>query len=178
MNEAEAVVAFWRDAGPARWFTKDPAFDARFRDRFLDLHERAAAGALDAWIESAHSALALVVLLDQFPRNAFRGSARMHATDADARRVAARIVDSGIDRDIEPELRVFCYLPFAHSEDLADQDRSVALMRTLGSEALAHAEDHRDIIRRFGRFPHRNAVLGRSTTPAEQAFLDSGGFAG
>ena len=178
MNDAGAIVAFWRDAGPDRWFTRDPAFDARFRDRVLDLHEQAAAGALDAWVEPADSALALVLLLDQFPRNAFRGSARMYATDARARAAATRIVDAGVDRSIDAELRLFCYLPFAHSEDLADQMRSVALMRTLGAEALAHAEGHRDIIRRFGRFPHRNALLGRATTPDELAFLDNGGFAG
>ncbi len=178
MSEADLVVAFWREAGPARWFEKDAGFDARFRTRFLDLHERAAAGEFDAWVGAADPALALVLLLDQFPRNAFRGSARMYATDPEARSVAARIVDAGVDRDIETELRLFCYLPFAHSENPADQDRSVALMRMLGAEALAHAEGHRDIIRRFGRFPHRNALLGRTSTPAEQAFLERGGFAG
>ena len=178
MNEADEVVAFWRDAGPDRWFAQDPAFDARFRECFLALHERAADGALDAWVDSADSALALVVLLDQFPRNAFRGSARMYATDAKSRAAAMRIVDAGIDRSIDADLRLFCYLPFAHSEDLADQARSVALMRSLGAEALAHAEGHRDIVRRFGRFPHRNALLGRATTVAEQRFLDGGGFAG
>lgn len=178
MSDANDIVAFWQQAGPSHWFSKDTAFDARFRKRFLTLHERAAAGDLDAWLCDAESTLALLLLLDQFPRNAFRGSARTYATDAKARAVAAHAIEAGHDLRIEPELRLFCYLPFAHSEDLVDQERSVALMRTLGAEPLEHAEGHRDIIRRFGRFPHRNALLGRTTTSAEQAFLDADGFSG
>lgn len=176
--EPADVVAFWREAGPERWFEKDAAFDARFRERFLDAHVAAARGELDAWRGQPEGVLALLLLLDQFPRNAFRGSAHMYATDPLARRIARDALAQGLDQAIEPELRLFCYLPFAHSEDLADQDRSVALMRDLGEEPLAHAEDHRAIVRRFGRFPHRNAMLGRESSAEEAAFLAGGGFAG
>jgi len=172
------VVAFWREAGPEQWFDQDPAFDARFRERFLDTHFAAARGELDAWRTQPEGVLALLLLLDQFPRNAFRGSAHMYATDPLARRIACDALAQGLDRAIEPELRLFCYLPFAHSEDPADQDRSVALMRSLGEEPLAHAEGHREIVRRFGRFPHRNAMLGRRTSAEEAAFLADGGFSG
>jgi uncharacterized protein (DUF924 family) len=175
---AVAVVEFWRQAGPSRWFAKDPEFDRRFRDRFLSWHEAAAKGRLSVWRTSATGALALVLLLDQFPRNAFRGTPRMYATDAMAQTLAAAAIDVGHDGAIEPELRLFFYLPFAHSEDLADQECSVALARGLGQPHLAHAEGHRDIVRRFGRFPHRNPILGRPMTPEEQRFLDEGGFAG
>jgi uncharacterized protein (DUF924 family) len=178
VSDPGEIVDFWRAAGPAHWFAKDAEFDARFRERFLAAHESAARGELDDWLDRAESSLALLLLLDQFPRNAFRGSARTYATDAQARAVATRAIDAGHDQRIEPELRLFCYLPFAHSESLADQDRSVELMRTLGTEPLEHAEGHRDIIRRFGRFPHRNALLGRTTTAAERAFLDADGFSG
>ncbi len=177
-TEANEVLGFWRDAGPKLWFAHDEAFDARFRERFLALHERAARGELSAWAQTADGALALIILLDQFPRNSFRGTARMFATDAAARRVASAMVDRGQDQEIDAALRAFVYLPFEHSEDLADQDRSVALCRTLDAETSKWAEMHRDIIRRFGRFPHRNKILGRSTSPEEQAFMDGGGFAG
>ncbi|ANB16460.1 DUF924 family protein [Dokdonella koreensis] len=172
------VVGFWRDAGPERWFEKDAAFDAAFGARFGDAHFAAARREFDGWKATADGVLALLILLDQFPRNVFRGCAHMYATDPLARQVAGHGIAQGLDRAIDAELRLFCYLPFAHSEDLADQDRSVALMRTLGAEPLAHAEGHRDIVRRFGRFPHRNALLARTTTPEEQVFLDAGGFAG
>ena len=178
---AEAVVTFWREAGPRRWFAKDADFDAAFRARFLDLHFAAARRELDAWAASADGVLALLILLDQFPRNAFRGSAQMYATDALARHFARLAVEAGLDRLIEPELRQFCYLPFEHSEELADQERSLALARTLGPRHARHARHalrHRDIIARFGRVPHRNALLGRDSTPEELAFLAAGGFAG
>ena len=178
LSEASTVVAFWREAGPAHWFRKDEAFDGRFRDRFMALHMQAARRALDAWAASGEGALALLILLDQFPRNAFRGTAHMYATDPLARHFARRMVEAGLDQQVEPELRLFCYLPFAHSEDLKDQHRSVSLQRALGPAALAHSQGHRNIIVRFGRFPHRNALLGRTTRPQEQAFLDEGGFAG
>ncbi len=177
-SEAAEVLAFWREAGQGRWFRKDEAFDVRFRDRFMALHMQAARRALDVWAESADGALALLILLDQFPRNAFRGTAHMYATDPLARHFARRMVEAGLDQQVAPELRLFCYLPFAHSEDLKDQHRSVSLQRALGPTAQEHAQGHRNIIVRFGRFPHRNALLGRSTRPQEQAFLDEGGFAG
>jgi uncharacterized protein (DUF924 family) len=176
--EAAAVVAFWRDVGPALWFAKDAAFDHRFRERFLALHEQAARGALDRWRETADGAMALVILLDQFPRNAFRATSRMYATDERARHLAHAAIAAGHDAAFEPALRVFLYLPFGHSESLADQDRSVALCEPLGEPTLTHAKHHREIIRRFGRFPHRNPILGRTMTAEEQRYLDEGGFAG
>jgi uncharacterized protein (DUF924 family) len=176
---AAGVIAYWRRAGEAgQWFRKDPAFDRDFAERFAALHEGAARGELDAWADDAEGALALLILLDQYPRNAFRGSARMYATDAQARRIARAAIDAGHFERVDEALRLFFCLPFAHSEDLADQDVSVALNTRLGAEALRHAEGHRDIVRRFGRFPHRNALLGRETTPDEAAFLADGGFAG
>lgn len=176
--EAAAVVAFWRDAGPSLWFAKDDGFDRRFRERFLGAHEAAARGELDAWQSTAEGAFALAILLDQFPRNAFRGTARMYDTDAMARRIADAALVAGHDKLIEPALRLFFYLPFGHSESLADQERSVALVRQLGEPSLTHALRHRDIIRRFGRFPHRNPILGRPMRDEEQQYLDNGGFKG
>lgn len=178
LSTAPEVVAFWRDAGPDRWFAKDDAFDRRFRTQCLALHEAAARGDLSSWGATADGALALVLLLDQFPRNCFRGTARMFATDEDARRVASAAIAAGHDQEVAPDLRVFFYLPFEHSEDLADQDRSVALSQPLSEEYWRYAELHRDIILRFGRFPHRNEILGRASTPEEQEFLAEGGFAG
>ena len=173
------VVAFWRDAGPSKWFSRDAAFDARCRD-FLDLHFAAARRELDAWRDDAAGALALLILLDQIPRNVFRGSAHAYATDPLARAFAADAIDAGFDLATDEALRVFFYLPFEHSEALGDQHRAVALHRErlTAPDADRWAVVHRDIIERFGRFPHRNAALGRVTTPAEQAFLDAGGFAG
>jgi uncharacterized protein (DUF924 family) len=176
--DALAVVTFWREAGPDRWFAKDAAFDRRFRETFLSAHEAAACGELAHWQASATEALALLLLLDQFPRNAFRRTPRMYATDALARAVATVAVSAGHDHAVETALQVFFYLPFAHSEELADQERCVALVRRLGQPDLAHAEHHRDIVRRFGRFPHRNPILGRAMTPEEQRYLDDGGYAG
>jgi uncharacterized protein (DUF924 family) len=176
--ESAALVDFWREAGPTLWFAKDAAFDRRFRDRFLPPYEAAAQGALTEWPATAEGALALVLLLDQFPRNAFRGTLRMYATDVLARRIAHAAIEAGHDRAVEPQLSLFFYLPFGHSESLADQERSVALARRLGQPNLSHAERHRDIIRRFGRFPHRNPILGRAMTEAEQRYLDEGGYAG
>jgi uncharacterized protein (DUF924 family) len=174
----EAVVAFWRDAGPNLWFAKDEAFDRRFRERFLELHEAAARGELTAWQATPIGALALVLLLDQFPRNSFRGDKRMYATDALARQVADAAVAACHHRNVDADLQVFLFLPFGHSEDIADQERSVALMRDLDHPDLPHAERHRDIVKRFGRFPHRNPILGRIMTAEEQRYLDEGGYAG
>ena len=176
---AADVVAFWREAGPERWFNKDAAFDAEIRRRFLATYEVAAAGQLTAWEATAEGALALLILLDQFPRNMFRGSARAFAADPLARAIAAGALIRGFDAQVAANMRTFFYLPFEHSEDMADQERCIALYKAAGdAENLKWAELHADIIRRFGRFPHRNEVLGRASTPEEQAFLASGGFAG
>lgn len=176
-EEAGAVVQFWH-AAQADWFSQDPAFDNQFRSRFLDLHLSVARRGHDMWIGTPTGALALLVLIDQFPRNAFRGTARMYATDTLALYFARRAQSAGHMEAIDPDLRVFFCLPFAHSEDVGDQDRSVVLNARLGQPWLAHAEGHRDIIRRFGRFPHRNRLLGRETTPEERVFLEQGGFSG
>jgi len=173
------VLTFWRDAGPDRWFKKDDAFDLEIRRRFVDTYEAAAAGALGAWEAAPEGALALVIVLDQFPRNMFRGTARAFAADVLARAVADRALTRGFDRRVILTDRQFFYLPFEHSEMLADQERCCELFRATGdAELVKWAELHADIIRRFGRFPHRNAALGRATTPEERAFLDDGGFAG
>jgi uncharacterized protein (DUF924 family) len=177
------VIAFWRQAGPKRWFETSAAFDDAIRLKFEPTHHAAARGQYDGWIETAEGALALLILLDQFPRNLYRGSAHSYATDPLARRFAREALTRGHDRATEPLLRGFFYLPFEHSEDPADQDRSVALCEAMKRETgeagnLEWAIGHRDIIVRFGRFPHRNRALGRETTPQEQAFLDAGGFAG
>ncbi len=176
---AAEVLAFWRDAGAKKWFAKDAAFDSAIRARFLPAYEAAAAGALVEWEATPDGALALLIVLDQFPRNMFRDDARAFAADPVARAIADRALARRFDQQIPANERMFFYLPFEHSEDMADQDRCCALFRALGnSDLLRWAELHADIIRRFGRFPHRNAVLGRATTPVEQAFLDSGGFTG
>jgi uncharacterized protein (DUF924 family) len=173
-----AVLAYWRAAGPDKWFEKDAAFDAEIRAKFLATYEAAAAGRL-AWDGDPEGAFALLIVLDQFPRNMFRDGARAFATDPLARTVTIRAIERGFDQKFVPPERAFFYLPFEHSEALADQERGVALNRASGdADALKWAEIHADIIRRFGRFPHRNRALGRVTTPEEQAFLDSGGFKG
>ena len=180
---ATDVIAFWNKAGAGKWFDHDPAFDEEIRARFEPLHMAAARGEISGWAKTPQGALALVILLDQFPRNLYRGTAHAFATDPLALAVARRAVDAGQDLDVEADLRTFFYMPFEHSERLQDQDRCVALF-----EGVTDASDkagfrrfavlHRDIIRRFGRFPHRNACLGRATTAEEQAFLDGGGFHG
>jgi len=180
MNEhdPQSVVRFWNEAGPGRWFKRDDGFDALFRQRFLAAHEAAAAGTLSGWGDTPESALALVLLLDQFPRNAFRGSPRVYATDAQARTTAAAAIAAGHDLRVDPALRPFFYLPFMHSEELGDLERCVALTQELGGEHLRFARHHRDIVARFGRFPHRNAVLGRASSGEEERFLAEGGFSG
>ena len=152
------VIAFWKEAGPSKWFARDEAFDALFRERFEVAHHAAARRALDSWAEAAEGALALLILLDQFPRNAFRGTGHAFATDPLARLFAEQALEAGYDLQIAGDIRRFFYLPLQHSED--------------------RAEHHREIIDRFGRFPHRNRALGRETTPEEQAFLDADGFRG
>ncbi|MET4579991.1 DUF924 family protein [Ottowia thiooxydans] len=179
LNEAREIVAYWREAGDkGNWFRKDPAFDRDFRNRFLRLHEAAGRRELDHWADTADGSLALMILLDQFPRNSFRGTARMYATDELARWFAHDALKKSHMQEVPASLQLFFCLPFAHSEQLADQDVSVELNTLLGTEARSHAEGHRDIIKRFGRFPHRNSILGRASTPSEIEFLRNGGFAG
>ena len=173
------VLAFWRTAGPDKWFEKDAAFDAEIAARFSCLWQIGRDGKLAPWEETPEGALALVIVLDQFPRNMFRGDRRAYETDGVARSVADRAIGRGFDLQVSHPERQFFYLPFQHSENLADQERCVELARSYGDdEFTTYAEQHADIIRRFGRFPHRNATLGRATRPQEQAFLDAGGFAG
>ena len=173
------ILSFWRQAGPERWYTRDDAFDAEVRRRYLGLWQRAAAGELSAWEDSDDGVLALTIVLDQFPRNMFRGDPKTYTSDAIAREVASRAIGRGADTRVPEDLREFLYLPFMHSEHLADQLHCVDLFRKVGgADNLKYAEDHAAIIRRFGRFPHRNHILGRATTAEEQAFLDEGGFSG
>ncbi|MGT2439060.1 DUF924 family protein [Bradyrhizobium betae] len=175
----DGILAFWREAGSERWYKRDDAFDAEVRRRFLALWQTAAAGELASWEDNDDGALALVIVLDQFPRNMFRGTPQAFASDALAQDVARRAIGRGTDRRIDPGLLEFLYMPFMHSEHLADQLHCVALFQdTDNAENLKFAREHAEIIRRFGRFPHRNRLLGRATTEDEQAFLDSGGFAG
>lgn len=179
---ASNVLAFWQEAGPKRWFAKDDDFDAEIRARFEPAHLQAARGELADWALSWQGSLALLLLLDQFPRNLWRGSGHAFATDPLARGIAAAAIAAGHDKAAPAELRVFFYLPFEHSEALADQDRCVILCEALdaqsGSEWGRWARQHRDVIKRFYRFPHRNAAMGRETSPEERTFLDSGGFSG
>lgn len=175
---AAEIVRFWRDAGEDAWFTKDAAFDAGFHDRFRELHFAAARRELDHWAEHPESALALMILLDQFPRNCFRGTAHMFATDPLARHFARKALTAGHLDAVEKYLRIFFLLPLEHSEELADQHYCVEQTALHAEEYMKYAVEHREIIERFGRFPHRNPALGRETTEEEQAFLDGGGFAG
>jgi uncharacterized protein (DUF924 family) len=180
----QEVLDFWFAAEHMPlWFKPEPAFDAAIRERFGALIEAANAGRLTAWEAAPHACLALLIALDQLPRNAWRGTARAFSCDATARAVATRAVERGLDRQVPPARRGFFYLPFEHSEDLADQQRGCALFARLAqdadsepdkawtSEQLRYAVRHKEIIERFGRFPHRNALLGRPSTPAEEAFL-------
>jgi uncharacterized protein (DUF924 family) len=185
--KAEEVLEFWfgREDEPGfgefreAWFRKDPEFDQMVRDRFQDLYEGAARGDLDAWKDEAHSCLALAILLDQFPRNMFRGGPRSYATDRKAQEIAEYAVDRALDRELPAFQRMFLYMPFMHSEDLEHQRRSVELFGVLGGEddgdSSHYAVQHMEIIERFGRFPHRNEVLGRQTTPEEAEFLTQPG---
>ena len=176
---AAEVLDFWRKAGPKRWFSADTAFDALCHERFMDAHLSAARGELSQWRNEAQSALALVLLLDQLPRNLFRGSAHAYATDPMARYEADHALSNAFDQQFAPDLRSFFYVPFMHSEDLADHQRAAALYRSLNTPgAMKWPDHHRAIIERFGRFPHRNRLLGRATTAEEQAWMDEGGFRG
>ncbi len=176
------------EAQSARWFRVDEDFDREIAHRFGSLPLRARAGELDDWGDSPRAALALAIVLDQLPRNLFRGQARAFEFDADARRVARAALHSGHDAELQPLEAVFLYLPFEHSEDLADQSRSVALFAQLQARVPAsvlpmyerfsdYAGRHHEVIARFGRFPHRNRSLGRAATPEELAYLEAGGEA-
>lgn len=180
--QAAEVLRFWFQGAAARreWFVKDPAFDTAIRSRFLDLYEDAAAGRRSAWKERAGDCLALSVVLDQFPRNMFRGEARAFATDPLALEAARHAVVHGYDVGMLPVERLFLYLPFEHSEALDDQWQALALIARLApwpetADAYPWAVRHWEIIRCFGRFPHRNALLGRENTPAESEFLNTPG---
>ena len=184
MNTPRDVLQFWFGDTPGarrkEWFTKDPAFDADIRARFLDLHEAAARGELAAWDDTSEGALALVVLTDQFPRNMFRGEARAFATDPIALAIARNVLARGWDAGMRPVERMFMYLPYEHSEVLTDQEKSLRLFEPLGAfeetkDTPDYARRHWEIVKRFGRFPHRNAALGRPGTPEEIEFLKQPG---
>ena len=175
MSEIRDVLSFWlAPANRPQWFKKDLAFDDEVRRRFEAVHECAAEGRYAQWQNTAEGALALLLCLDQFPRNMYRGTPRAFATDAKARLVADWAVDRGFDLHFKDEQeRLFFYLPFEHSEALGDQHRCIGLMsRCLPASSVRWAVDHRNLIARFGRFPHRNAALGRPCRPDEQAYLD------
>jgi len=173
------IIGFWRTAGPEKWFKKAYAFDEAIRLKFEPTHHAAARGEYDSWALTAEGALALILLLDQFPRNLYRNSAHSFATDPKARAIARTAVERGFDREVEPILRNFFYLPFEHSEDLTDQDYGLALTTEAGDpDNIKWSALHRDIIARFGRFPHRNGMYGRDSTAEEEAFLEGGGFSG
>jgi len=179
LPSAADIVAFWREAGPEKWFAKHEAFDAEITGRFLPAHEAAAAGELDTWEATPEGVYALLILLDQFPRNMFRNSPRAFATDGQALAMAERAIARGFDGAYEAPEKRFFYMPFMHSEELADQERCIALCAAAEDpEGVKYAEIHRNIIRDFGRFPHRNPVLGRETTAEEKSFLTGGGFNG
>jgi uncharacterized protein (DUF924 family) len=172
------VISFWRDAGPEKWFKKDAEFDRAIAERFALLHDEAAAGRKQDWAKTAEGALALILVLDQFSRNMFRGTPKAFSQDEMGCAVAREALEAGFDSLVPAELRLFMYLPFEHTEAIAEQERCVLLTHAFAPSVLPYARDHERIIRRFGRFPHRNPILGRHSTPAEQAFLDGGGFAG
>ncbi len=174
--EARAVLELWlAPETEPRWFRPDPAFDRRLAERFGSLVDRAAGGAFDDWLATPEGALALLILLDQLPRNVHRGTPRAFGYDAKAREVARAALARGHHLAVPERARIFFVLPFEHSEDPADQDRAVELCRPLGGDAFRYALRHREVIRRFGRFPHRNAVLGRAGTAEELAFLEQPG---
>jgi uncharacterized protein (DUF924 family) len=177
----EEVLAFWLDeCTPADWYKNDPAFDALIRDRFGVAWQEATEGAYGLWLTYPSGVLAYIILTDQFPRNMFRGKGEAFATDGIARAAAKMAIDRDWDLKIDEPARQFFYLPLMHSENLSDQDRAVRLIHTRMPEHGAgnrdHACAHRAVIRDFGRFPYRNDALGRKTTPAEQVFLDEGGY--
>ena len=179
-SDIERVLAFWFGAAArARWFDSDPEFDRRVRAVLGADHARAAAGGCADWMESARGCLALVVLLDQVPRNIYRGEARAYATDEEARAATRHALARGYDRGLTQAERMVLHLPLEHGEDPAGQEHCVRLMAALDEDPawVVYARAHRQVIARFGRFPHRNAVLGRATTAEEAAFLETPGAA-
>ena len=179
IGDPKEILDFWTEAGPAKWWKKNPDFDAEIAKRFQKTHERACAGELDDWAETADGALALIIVLDQFSRNLHRNSPQAFAQDGKTASIARAQIASGGDKTMAREIHQFCYLPLMHSENLDDQDLCLQQMQKMGEKnSIRSAIEHRDIVARFSRFPHRNAVLGRSTTAEEQSFLDAGGFSG
>ena len=175
MTDYQEIIAFWfSDRVKPLWFRSTPEFDGELRGRFLDTWQAASAGELDSWRRCAEGALALVSVLDQFPLNMFRGKAESYSTGERALEVAVEAIEKGWDMKLDKAHLAFLYLPFMHSENLDDQERSVALFEAAGlKDNLRFARHHRELIRRFGRFPHRNAILGRSSTDEELAYLAS-----
>ena len=173
----EDILKFWfEECEQKHWWVKDPAFDAMVRDRFGALVEQAASGKLDHWLETADGSRALIILLDQFTRNIFRGSAKVFEADEKARAIARHALENGFDDGLNRHEKNFLYLPFEHSEDLGDQEESCRLIAAAGSEGyLKFAHAHKDIIAKFGRFPHRNKTLGRTNTPEEEEYLSKPG---
>ena len=170
---ADEVRSFWFAQPPARWFKRDAAFDADIRERFMDLWEEQRGSTVDAFLASPTQALGAIILFDQFPRNMFRDDARSFATDHLALAIAGQALDRGYDANMSKDERTFLQMPFEHSEVLDDQERAVALFVALGDpELIDFARKHHAIIERFGRFPHRNAVLGRTPRPDEIAAGD------
>ena len=167
------IISFWLNAGKDKWFSQDEQFGALIRENFLTLWRAALAGRLKHWLESDEGLLALTIILDQFPRYMFRDDPRAYCSDKDARKTAQLALENHTDQRIAPELRGFLYMPFEHSEEIADQEKSIELFTALKNEImLQSAEIHCDIIKKFGRFPHRNKIVGRKTKPDEQMFLD------
>ena len=175
IESPSGIVEFWfSDAVRPLWFNSTLEFDKQLRDRFEPVWQQAVQGKLDSWAENAEGALALVILLDQIPLNIYRGDPRSFSTEAKARDIAARVIEKSWDRELTDEQKAFLYMPFMHSESLLDQDRSVKLFEAAGlKDNLKFANHHRELIRRFGRFPHRNAILGRESTQAEDVYLAS-----
>lgn len=180
MDDPVSVLDFWlREVGEKGWYRGDADLDAVCRERWMELWQAAEGGGLDHWVEGTVGTLAFLILTDQLPRNMFRGTGRAFATDAMARGAAKKAVEAGWDMGAPEPERQFFYLPFEHSEDLADQEAGIALMAErlpASPENLLHARAHAEIIRRFGRFPFRNAALGRVSTPEEESFLAAGGY--
>lgn len=174
-HDIQDLLDFWFSPRIGKhWFASTPALDDEIRQRYETLLQRAASGELDGWTASPEGALALVIVLDQLPLNMYRGQPAAFSTEQKAVAVARQAVTRGDDQRLPRERLLFLYLPFMHSEHLADQDQSVALFQRAGlSENLRFAEHHRGIVRRFGRFPHRNAILGRASSPEELAYLAS-----